>query len=207
MCCIKLDRATALRAAAQDDAAPPAEAEKPADDDAGEFRDLFREVINHRQRAFLVGYVQSLGIRSAARLSGVSRQTHYEWLRDDPLYREHFERAKRMLADSAEEEVCRRAYRGYDTPVIYRGKITGYYKSYSNTLAMFMLKGMKPAVYRDNAPLPIGGPTHINITVKRPEDRPPAGAPEEKGPRQISIPLPGAEETALPSPAADDPEK
>ncbi|HKA32756.1 MAG TPA: hypothetical protein VKH64_06060 [Candidatus Binatia bacterium] len=206
MCCVKLDRATALLAV-QDGASPPAEAEKPADDGAAEFRDLFREVINHRQRAFLVAYVQSLGIRSAARLSGVSRQSHYEWLRDDPLYREHFERAKRMLADSAEEEVCRRAYRGYDTPVIYRGKITGYYKSYSDALAMFMLKGLKPAVYRDNAPLPINGPTHINITVKRPEDKTPLAAGENGGVRQIAIPLPGdAEEPAPPEPG-DDPEK
>jgi hypothetical protein len=206
MCCIKLDRAAA-QLAVQGGASPPAEGEKLADDGAAEFRDLFREVINHRQRAFLVGYVQSLGIRSAARLSGVSRQSHYEWLRDDPLYREHFERAKRMLADSAEEEVCRRAYRGYDTPVIYRGKITGYYKSYSDALAMFMLKGLKPAVYRDNAPLPIGGPTQINITVKRPEDKTPVAAVEDAGVRRISIPLPGDGEAAAPPEPDDDAEK
>jgi hypothetical protein len=205
MCCIKLDRAAA-QLAVQGGAPAPAESEKPADDGAAEFRDLFREVINHRQRAFLVGYVQSLGIRSAARLSGVSRQSHYEWLRDDPLYREHFERAKRMLADSAEEEVCRRAYRGYDTPVIYRGKITGYYKSYSDALAMFMLKGLKPAIYRDNAPLPIGGPTQINITVKHPEDRAPA-AVNESGVKQISIPLPGDGEPSAPPSSDDDAEK
>ncbi|HEY1267199.1 MAG TPA: hypothetical protein VGH16_08065 [Candidatus Binatia bacterium] len=205
MCCTKLDRATALLAV--EDHAPVPAAEKPAEDGAAEFHDLFREVINHRQRAFLAAYVQSLGIRSAARLSGVSRQSHYEWLRDDPLYREHFERAKRMLADSAEEEVCRRAYRGYDTPVIYRGKITGYYKSYSDALAMFMLKGMRPAVYRDNAPLPIGGPTHINITVKRPEDKAPAAAVEENRVRQIAIPLPAGEEASAPPEPNDEPEK
>jgi hypothetical protein len=136
----------------------------------------------------------------------VSRQSHYEWLRDDPLYREHFERAKRMLADSAEEEVCRRAYRGYDTPVIYRGKITGYYRSYSDALAMFMLKGMKPAVYRDNAPLPIGGPTHINITVKRPEDKAPA-AVEGTGLKQISIPLADDGLTSAPATRNDESEK
>jgi|GEM_PF-1247603 len=206
MCCIKLDRATALLAV-QDSASPPAEDARPADDGTAEFRDLFREVINHRQRAFLVGYVQSLGIRSAARLSGVSRQSHYEWLRDDPLYREHFEHAKRMLADSAEEEVCRRAYRGYDTPVIYRGRITGYYKSYSDALAMFMLKGLKPAVYRDNAPLPIGGPTHINITVKRPEDKTPLATAEKDGVKLISIPLPGDGEESAPPEPGDDPKK
>jgi hypothetical protein len=200
MCCIKLDRATAL-GAVEDHAAPPAETEKLADGHTAEFRDLFREVINHRQRAFLVAYVQSLGIRSAARLSGVSRQSHYEWLRDDPLYREHFERARQMLADSAEEEVCRRAYRGYDTPVIYRGKITGYYKSYSDALATFMLKGMKPATYRDNAPLPIGGPTHLTITIHRPEDNPYIAAAEPAGVKQLSIPLPGEEQqSALPEP-------
>jgi hypothetical protein len=150
--------------------------------------------------------VQSLGIRSAARLSGVSRQSHYEWLRDDPLYAEHFECAKEMLADSAEEEICRRAYRGYDTPVIYRGKITEYYKSYSDALAMFMLKGIKPAVYRDNAPLPIGGPTHMTITIERPEDRAPV-ALEEGGVKQISIPHGGGAEASAPPGADDESEK
>src|SRR5262249_5604332 len=90
------------------------------------------------------------------------------------------------------------------TPVIYRGKITGYYKSYSDALAMFMLKGLKPAVYRDNAPLPINGPTHINITVKRPEDKTPLAAGENGGVRQIAIPLPGdAQEPARPEPGDD----
>ncbi len=153
-----------------------------------EFRGLFSEVENRRQRAFLVGYVQSMGIRSAARLSGVSRQSHYEWMRGDPFYREHFHRAKVILADSAEEEVCRRAYAGHDTPIIYRGEIKGYYKSYSDTLAMFMLKGLRPEVYRDNAGMVIEGPTHINLTVLPDREGVPGG---EKEIRRFSIPLLG----------------
>jgi hypothetical protein len=190
MCCTNLDLTTGLLAA-QAGAPAPAEPEKLADDSTAEFRDLFREVINHRQRAFLVGYVQALGIRSAARLSGVSRQSHYEWLRGDPLYREHFERAKAILADSAEEEVCRRAYKGYETPVIYRGQITAYYKSYSDALAMFMLKGLKPGMYKESAAVPVAGPTHINITVKRPED---SAAPDDIEVQRISIPVSPEEE-------------
>lgn len=159
---------------------------KPARPTEPEFRGLFSEVINRRQRAFLVGYVRSLGIRSAARLSGVSRQSHYEWMRGDPLYREHFHRARTILADAAEEEVCRRAYHGYDTPVVYRGEIKGYYKSYSDSLAMFMLKGLRPEVYRDSAGAAFEGPTRINITVLHKENNADGTVKE---PERISFPL------------------
>ena len=34
--------------------------------------------------------------------------------------------------------------------MIYEGKITTTYKDYSDTLAMFWLKGLKPERYREN---------------------------------------------------------
>jgi len=158
-----------------------------------EFRGLFREVINHRQRAFLSGYVQSCGIRSAARLSGLSRQSHYEWMRDDPLYREHFRRAKEIIADAVEEEVHRRARLGYETPIIYRGKITGYYQSYSDQLLTLLVKAVRPEIYRESArpQFDIGGPTEINIRVNRPEkNSAEPGAEDDGAPKRISIPHP-----------------
>ena len=161
-------------------------AEKRAGKIPDEFRGFFSELKNLKQRAFLAGYVRSKHtVTAAARLSGVSRYRHYEWMRNDPLYREHFEQARMILADMVEEEVYRRAYEGYDTPVIYRGEITDWYKSYSDALAMFMLRKLRPEVYRDNAGLPFEGPTMINITAKR------AGSDPDAPPERISYPLLG----------------
>lgn len=154
-----------------------------------DLRDLFAELKNPKQRAFLVGYVRSCGTFAASQVSGVSRQAHYGWLRRDALYRKVFEQAQMIVADAVEEEVWRRAFEGYETPVLYRGKITDYYKTYSDTLAMFMLKKFRPEVYRDSADAPFEGPTHINITVRH---RGKNGEPDPP-PERFSYALPGSE--------------
>jgi len=133
-------------------------------------RECFADIDDRRPRAFLAGFVAGMGIGNAARLSGVDRSCHYDWMKKDIRYRERFQRARMILADDAEQEVYRRAFRGVDTPIVHRGKITGWYKSYSDALAMFMLKALRPNVYRDNAEIPVG-PAEINIRVVTPEER------------------------------------
>jgi recombinational DNA repair ATPase RecF len=72
-----------------------------------------------------------------------------------------------MSGDRAEDEVYRRAFEGFDHPVSYEGEITTTYKAYSDNLAMFFLKGLRPDRYRDNqAGITLQGPTQINITIK-----------------------------------------
>lgn len=196
-------RSKKKRARAAAKAAPPAKVEKldaragqagqPEQDGEAngvpaELRGLFSELTNRRQRAFLAAYVRTAAIKKAARFIHASAKSHYRWLHGDPRYRECFQQARRVLADAAEEEVYRRAYAGYDTPILYQGEVKGYYKSYSDTLAMFMLKGLKPEVYRDSAGVPFEGPTSITITVKHPERDGVPGAVSEA----ITFPLPGS---------------
>jgi len=99
-----------------------------------EFRDLFREVINDRHRAFLV------------RCAPLGR------LAPEPL-RMAARRPAPLRAFPARQANARGFRRGGGLPprlprlwhaVIYRGKITGYYQSYSDALATFMLKGSSP---------------------------------------------------------------
>lgn len=157
-----------------------------------EFSELFSPLANYKQRAFLMAYVRTIGIRSAMRLSGVERRNHYFWLKTDAHYRELFEEAQQMIADLIEDEVLRRAAQGHDTPVVYRGDITGWYKSYPDRLALSVLKAMKPKRYNrlpdDGWP---GGPSHLTITVKRPDEPKPDPANESK---TISLPIPEKEE-------------
>ncbi len=109
-----------------------------------------------------------MGIKRAAALSGVSRTAHYDWMKADRRYRECFERAREMIADRAEAEVWRRAFRGVDMPLHWRGEITGWYKAYSDALAVFAVRALKPEVYRRTDPdFEIGGPTSIEITIKK----------------------------------------
>jgi hypothetical protein len=147
---------------------PPREKESMAAE-LEEFSELFRPLTNPKQRAFLAAYVRTIGLRSAMRLSGVERHDHYYWLKNDPRYRETFKEAQRMIADLIEDDMFRRAAHGHDTPVVYRGEITGWYKSYSDRLALSVLKAIRPERYHR---LPddgwSGGPTGIDIRILRP---------------------------------------
>jgi len=129
---------------------------------------IFADVSNRNQRAFLAAFIVTKGIRRAERLSGLTHWSHYHWLKTDPLYRRRFELVRRIVTDEAEEEAYRRAFLGYDTPIVDRGKTAGYYKRYSDALAMLLLKGFKPEVYRVNRPdFDSGRQAPFSVTVKK----------------------------------------
>ena len=145
---------------------PPDTAEN--DKKLAEFLAEFADVTNVHQRAFLAGFAIGKGIKAAQRLSGVHWRSHYRWLAEDVRYGELFDLVRALLADEAEEEAYRRAFLGYETPLHYHGKIKSWYKSYSDALAVFLLKGMKPERYGRHAdelgPRP---PSAIEITIKK----------------------------------------
>ena len=106
-------------------------------------------------------------VGKACEAAGIYSDLHYSWMYADPSYAAAFEQARQIAGDKAEEEVYRRAFEGFDHPVIYEGKITTTYKAYSDNLAMFFLKGLRPERYRDNqAAISFQGPTQINITIR-----------------------------------------
>jgi len=97
--------------------------------------------------------------------AGIHWTSHYHWLKHDPKYVEAFDAAREVAADRFEEEIYRRGFVGYDKPVTYRGKITDHYKEYSDVLAIFALKALRPGKYRENAIFnQFGGPQQFNIT-------------------------------------------
>jgi hypothetical protein len=116
---------------------------------------LFQGISNPKKRRFLAAFAQCGSVGTAAKQAKVHWSTHYKWLReeDNVAYTEAFNRARDIAGDLAEGEIYRRAFLGFDHPVIYEGEITDNYKSYSDNLAMFWLKGLKPERYRDNVNL------------------------------------------------------
>ena len=71
-----------------------------------------------------------------------------------------------MLADE-----CRRRALGEDEPQFYKGKQVGVIKRYSDNLLMFLMKGAKPEVYRENHHHQHTGSVDIVAKIREGRDR------------------------------------
>jgi len=117
--------------------------------------------IRHRKkRAFLAAFAEAGTVLGASEASGVDRQSHYNWLRDDVLYVEVFAAAKELSIDKLEKTARKRAIDGVEEPVYQGGKEVGKQIKYSDTLLMFLLNGEKPQKYKQRHEMsgPGGGP-------------------------------------------------
>ena len=111
---------------------------------------LFDEITDHTKRSFLAAYAYCGRLTHAAKSAQCNWRMHYYWLKVDPLYKEKFAEAQAMAGDFLEEEAMRRAKDGISKAVYYQGEVVGEEIVYSDTLAIFLLKGAKPDKYRDN---------------------------------------------------------
>lgn len=118
-----------------------------------------------KKRAFLAAYAETCSIIRAAKAAEVDRGTHYEWLRKDPGYAVRFHIAKEQAADALEDEAIRRAHEGMDKPVTVAGEKT-IIREYSDTLLIFMLKGMRPQKFRDNVEVTGAGGGPITAAIE-----------------------------------------
>lgn len=117
-----------------------------------EHESAFPEIHHPKKRAFLTALVETGGnITRATELAEIDRSTPYSqpWLEDEE-FQEALSRAKLMAADHLEAEAVRRAYEGVKEPVgFYQGAPSAYVQKYSDTLLIFLLKGLKPEKYVD----------------------------------------------------------
>jgi len=131
---------------------------------------LFKEIQHLKKRKFLAAFCQCGRVRKASDEAGIHFTSHYIWLRKDKNYAEAFQEAKEIAADHFEDEIYRRGFEGYDKPVPYQGEITDHYPDYSDTLAIFALKGLRPEQYRDSAPIPAMAPVSLSIIYPAPHE-------------------------------------
>lgn len=145
---------------------------------------VFDNLANPKQRAFLAAYIIKARIAAAARIAGVDRGAHYEWLRTDKAYAEAFGQAEKMAGDVAEDEAKRRAIKGILEPVIHRGyvvevalkdqdgkpvldaegkekRVPLMKRKYSDRLLALILQGAKPEKYGKK--LELGGEVTLNL--------------------------------------------
>ena len=102
-----------------------------------------------KQRAFLAIYAASAHIGKAAHWAKIHRDTHYHWHKTDEYYRAAFAECERFAAQVLQSEAFRRAHRGTKRPVYQGGVEVGFVVEYSDSLAMFLLKGLMPERYGD----------------------------------------------------------
>ena len=88
-------------------------------------------------------------VSEAARIAGVNRTTPDEWRAEDRDFEEAWESALEEAADELEKEARRRAVEGVDEPVYYQGEVVGSIKKFSDVLLIFLIKGARPAKYRE----------------------------------------------------------
>ena len=138
------------------------------------------KVTPEKKIAFCAALAASGGsVTRACEAVDVARLTAYRWRDADPEFAKAWDEAKAAGLDALEDEALRRAFEGYDKPVVHQGVITDTVREYSDTLAIFLLKGGKPSKYRDNVRQEITGPnggpvqTQVIITTGVPQ----AGTP------------------------------
>ena len=133
---------------------------------------------------FLEAYAKCGNVSRAATLSDIDRGQHYRWMLSDPKYAVAFEMAQEQAIELLEAEVRRRGLEGdkkykFDKagkPIKHPRTGEPYYeRQYSDTLLIFLLKSLKPGVYRDRVEHtgPDGGPItieHLAPQLRKPDE-------------------------------------
>jgi hypothetical protein len=109
-------------------------------------------------------------VSDTCELVGVPRRTAYEWRDADESFAQRWDAVVDKHMDALESEVYRRAHDGTRKPVYYKGEQCGEIAEYSDTLAMFILKGHRPEKYRENSRVELGGigggPLQLEVNFK-----------------------------------------
>lgn len=81
--------------------------------------------------AFLANYRESGNVSASAAAAGITKQAAYKARRTNKVFREEWEASREEVGDTLEAEAVARA------------------KDHSDTLLIFLLKGLKPDIYGD----------------------------------------------------------
>jgi hypothetical protein len=110
-----------------------------------------REFTLERKERFLRALEVAGGsIGEACRQIGISWQTYRRHREEDPQFDHYCARAIGYGVEVLEDEAIRRALRGVQEPIYYRGQMIDAVQKYSDQLLMFLLRARKPLVYREH---------------------------------------------------------
>lgn len=100
------------------------------------------------KKAWLAAFAMCGQWREACRRVGVSHGAPSWWIKSDAKFVEALERVKVVQDTVIKDEIWDRAINGTDKPIVYKGKITRYYKEKSDELLKFEAKA-RMSEYRD----------------------------------------------------------
>ena len=124
-------------------------------------------ILAEQRGKFLEALAAGLSVTGAAAEAGVHRATPYGWREADPDFAKAWDIARDAGTDRLEDEAWRRAYEGNERPVFQAGALVGKTRDYSDLLLIFLLKGRRPDVYRDNAKLEVSGNVTLTALVEQ----------------------------------------
>lgn len=130
--------------------------------------ELTSKELAERQLAFLRAYANRGIVRDGCIAADMSRGAY---MRQRETYEEFnvaCKAAEEMAADRLEAEAHRRAFDGFEKPVIYQGEITDTYKEYSDSLMGMLMKGYKKDKYKERSEhsTPPGQPMQLEAETK-----------------------------------------
>lgn len=119
---------------------------------------LYRYVNEKKKDIFLNNFIEVGGnIGRAAKMSGITRQTHYDWMRNDARYAAVFNEEVRPIAVSCLEDEAMRRATGYEEDIYFQGVKVGTTIKYSDKLMELLLKANAPEKYRDRTETTVVG--------------------------------------------------
>jgi hypothetical protein len=108
------------------------------------------ELLPQDKAKFLQKLASSAGnVSKAAQAVKISRSAAYDHKSKDADFSNAWDNVIETVADAMEQEMYRRAVKGVQEPVFYKGQIVGKIRKFSDKLLEFGLKGKRPDIYRD----------------------------------------------------------
>ncbi|MGD8326726.1 MAG: hypothetical protein PVF65_07415 [Sphingomonadales bacterium] len=103
-----------------------------------------------KRRALFLHHLSETGnVSESARQADMPRHSAYRLRRTDEGFAQDWDDALAQALDQLESVLIQRAIEGVEKPQYFGGKEVGTVKSYSDNLAMFLLKSKRAEVYGD----------------------------------------------------------
>jgi hypothetical protein len=108
------------------------------------------ELTPDQKQKFLAKLSATAGnVSKAAQAAKISRSVAYIHKAKDADFSQAWDNINEAVADAMEQEMYRRAVKGVQEPVFYKGDMIAKIRKFSDRLLEFGLKGKRPEVYRE----------------------------------------------------------
>jgi len=104
--------------------------------------------LSAKEKMFLELLSEGMSVSAACERADIPRRSIYNRRRADQAFREQWDEALDMAADTLEAEADRRGRDGWSEDVYYRGQVVGTRRRYSDRMLVFRLRALKPDIYK-----------------------------------------------------------